>query len=88
MIILLIINTLLTLIKRPKQVVKLLFPLVLKGAPIKRIQICHDFWDKNPAKFEALILNKGGKVRLFPRLHPTKSPTLLPPLFSSPTHPR
>ena len=52
MIILLIINTLLTLIKRPKQVVKLLFPLVLKGAPIKRIQICHDFWVKNPAKFE------------------------------------
>ena len=38
--------------KRPKQVVKLLFSPILGAAPIKRIQICHDFWVKNPAKFE------------------------------------
>ena len=35
MIILLIINTLLTLIKRPKQVVKLLFSPILGAAPDK-----------------------------------------------------
>ena len=52
MIFLLIINILLTLIKRPKQVFKLLFSSILGAAPIKRIQICHDFWVKNHAKFE------------------------------------